>query len=77
MTKNGATKVKVTHLGTVDSGKSGSPTAFATDKGTYLIQGWKVTDGEALAEARRRGIPDHEDIVEVPADLLRFLPTGE
>ncbi len=66
--------MKITHLGTVDSGKSGSPTAFATDRGTYLIQGWKVTDEEALAEAQRRGLPAHEDIVEVPAELLRFLP---
>ncbi len=66
--------MKITHLGTVDSGKSGSPTAFATDRGTYLIQGWRVTDEEALAEAQRRGLPTHEDIVEVPAELLRFLP---
>jgi hypothetical protein len=66
--------VKIRHLGTVDSGKSGSPTAFATDRGTLLIQGYKVTDEEALAEARRRGLPDHEDIVEVPMSLLRFLP---
>jgi hypothetical protein len=72
----GATAMKVTHLGTVDSGKAGSPTAFATDRGTYLIQGWKVADEEALAEARRRGLPDHEDIVEVPAELLRFLPVA-
>jgi hypothetical protein len=70
----GATAVKVTHLGTVDSGSSGSPTAFATDRGTFLIQGWKVADEQALTEARRRGLPEHEDIVEVPAELLRFLP---
>lgn len=66
--------MKLTHLGTVDSGKSGSPTAFTTDRGTLLIQGWKVTDDEALAEARRRGLPDHEDIVEVPMSILQFLP---
>lgn len=69
--------MKVTHLGTVDSGKVGSPTAFRTDRGTYLIQGWKVVDEEALTEARRRGLPAHEDIVEVPAELLRFLPSGD
>lgn len=68
--------MKITHLGTVDSGKSGSPTVFATDRDTLLIQGWKVGDEEALAEARRRGLPDHEDIVEVPMSILRFLPTG-
>ena len=68
--------MKIRHLGTVDSGKSGSPTVFATDRGTLLVQGWKVDDEEALAEARRRGLPDHEDIVEVPMGILRFLPTG-
>ena len=68
--------MKIRHLGTVDSGKSGSPTVFATDRGTLLVQGWKVDDEEALAEARRRGLPDHEDIVEVPVGILRFLPTG-
>ena len=69
--------MKLAHLGTVDSGKTGSPTAFATDRGTFLVQGWKVTDEEALTEARRRGLPDHEDIVEVPAELLRFFPRPE
>lgn len=69
--------VKVTHLGTVDSGKSGSPAAFATDRGTFLIQGYKVTDEEALAEVRRHGLPDHEDIVEVPLSVLQFLPRQE
>jgi len=39
--KFGATAVKIMHLGTVDSGKTGSPTAFATERGTYLIQGWR------------------------------------
>jgi hypothetical protein len=66
--------MKVTHLGTIDSGKTGSPSAFATDRGTFLIQGWKVTDPEALAELQRRGLPDHETAVEVPASLLPFLP---
>ena len=68
--------MKIRHLGTVDSGKSGSPTVFATDRDTLLIQGWKVDDEEARAEAHRRGLPDHEDIVEVPMSLLRFLPAG-
>jgi hypothetical protein len=66
--------MKVTHLGTVDSGKTGSPSVFGTDRGTFLVQGIKVTDEEALEAVRRRGLPDHEDVVEIPADLLRFFP---
>ena len=62
--------MKVTHLGTVDSGKSGSPAAFATDRGTFLIQGYKVTDEEALAEVHRHGLPDHEDVVEPHARVV-------
>lgn len=48
-----------------------SPTLFATDRTdrkTFLVQGWKVTDRDALADAGT--IPDHEDIVEVPHEIL-------
>ncbi|WP_086820241.1 hypothetical protein [Allokutzneria sp. NRRL B-24872] len=68
--------MKLTHLGT-ESGTSGCPTAFATDRGTFVIQGWKVTDGDALAEMRRRGLPEHETAVEIPAALLKHLPLDD
>lgn len=68
--------MKLTHLGTPESGATGCPSAFATDHGTYVVQGWKVTDSEALAELRRRGLPDHETAVEIPAALLPYLPTA-
>lgn len=52
--------------------KSGqSPTVYATDRGTYVVQGWRVLDEEALASMT---VPDHETAVEIPAALLRFLP---
>ena len=38
------------------------------------MQGWKVTDQEALAVMR---IPDHETAVEIPSALLRFVPPAE
>lgn len=66
--------MKLTHLGTVDSGKVGSPSLFATDRGTYLVQGWKVGDPQAHDQLRERGLPDHEDVVEVPAALFAFVP---
>jgi hypothetical protein len=54
------------------SSKDGEcPTLYATDRGTYVIQGWRVTDTEALAAM---DIPDHETAIEVPRDLLGFAP---
>lgn len=47
---------------------------FATDKGTYVVQGWKIADEAALAELRKRGLPDHETAVEIPAALFRHFP---
>jgi hypothetical protein len=67
--------MRLTHLGT-ESGETGCPSAFATDQGTYVVQGWRVTDPEALAELRRLGLPDHETAVEIPAKLLAHLPTS-
>lgn len=50
-----------------------SPTLFATDRTdrvTYIAQGWKVTDPQALAEIG--GVPDHETLVEIPEDVLKI-----
>jgi hypothetical protein len=65
--------MKLIHLGT-ESGKTGCPSVFATDRGTLVVQGWKITDSEALAELRRRGLPDHETAIEIPAALVRHFP---
>jgi hypothetical protein len=62
--------VKLTHLGT-SSDINGCPTLYATDRGTFVVQGWKVTDPEALSAMN---VPDHESAVEIPAALLRFTP---
>lgn len=48
-----------------------SPTLYLSDRGTYVIQGWKVTDPEALSQLK---IPDHETCIEVPKGLMRYLP---
>jgi hypothetical protein len=40
--------VELTHLGT-ESGIGGCPALYATERGTYVIQGWRVTDARALA----------------------------
>ena len=44
-----------------------SPTLYRTDTGSFVVQGWKITDQEAL---RALNLPEHETAVEVPAALL-------
>lgn len=65
--------VKLTFLGTTSS-QGQCPNLYATDRGTYVVQGYKITDPEALATLRERGLPDHETVVEIPAALLDFAP---
>jgi hypothetical protein len=43
------------------------PTIYATDRGTFVIQGYPVTDADLEP-------PEGEVLVEVPAALLRDLP---
>ncbi|MGH3697192.1 MAG: hypothetical protein ACRDRX_24960 [Pseudonocardiaceae bacterium] len=50
-----------------------SPTLFATDRAdrvTYIAQGWTVTDPQALADIGP--VPDHETLIEIPEDVLKF-----
>ncbi len=47
-----------------------SPTLYATDQGTYLVQGWKVTDPEILAKL---DVPESETVVEIYARLMTHL----
>lgn len=67
--------MQLTHLGT-ESGQTGCPSVYATDRGTYVIQGWRITDTDALATLTDRGLPDHETAVEIPAALLKHLPAA-
>lgn len=62
--------MKLTLL-TSESKNGQSPTLYATDRGTYVVQGWRLTDAEALSAM---DIPGHETAVEIPAALLRFAP---
>jgi hypothetical protein len=62
--------MRLTHLGT-ESGDNGCPSLYATDRGTYVIQGWRVLDAEALGQM---DIPDHETAIEVPRTLLSHAP---
>lgn len=53
-----------------DSQPKQSPTLFATDRDSYVVQGWIVTAPEILAMIVLR---DDETIVEVPAALMAHL----
>jgi hypothetical protein len=61
--------MRLTFLGK-ESQPSDSPTLFATDRGSYVVQGWIVTDPEILAMIV---ISDGEAVVEVPAALMAHL----
>ena len=45
-----------------------SPAVYQTDRGTYLIQGWKVDDKERQQTEDFRA--DHEEVVEIPPELI-------
>lgn len=47
-----------------------SPTLFATDRDSYVVQGWIVTDPEILVMI---AMPGDETIVEVPTTLMAHL----
>lgn len=57
-----------------ESGNTGSPRVYTTDRGTLVIQGYKVEDPTALGDAK---VPEHETLVEIPYSLLKFLPREE
>lgn len=66
--------MRVTFLGKDPGSIEGeSPTLFATDRTdrvTYIAQGWKVTDAQALADIGP--VPDHETLTEIPEDVLKM-----
>jgi len=53
-----------------DSKNGACPALYVTDRGTYVVQGWTVTDPEALGDLRN--VLDGESFVEVPKKVLRF-----
>ena len=46
------------------------PTLYATDRGTYVVQGRTVTDPEALGDLRN--VLEGESFVEIPRKVLDF-----
>jgi len=52
-----------------DSNPTGSPTVYRTDRETWVVQGWMVTDSDALAQMN---LPDGETAVEIPDGMIKF-----
>jgi hypothetical protein len=52
------------------SGGGGCPALYATDRGSYVVQGRKVTDPVALADLR--DLATDETAVEVPLEVLQI-----
>ena len=49
-----------------------SPAVYLDDvSGNYLLQGWRVTDVERLAQL---DIPAHETVIEFPRRMMQFFP---
>jgi hypothetical protein len=56
-----------------DSVPNQSPTLYRTDRKSWLVQGWVVSDPAVLAEMN---IPDGETAVEIPDRLVPFFQEG-
>lgn len=52
---------------------NGSPTLYRTDRQTWIVQGWGVTNPEALAYLK---LPPGETCVEIPDRLVKFFQTN-
>jgi hypothetical protein len=59
--------------GDPNSVPDGSPTLYRTDRESWVVQGWVVTDAEALAAMR---IPAGETCVEIPDRMIPFFTQG-
>lgn len=68
------TDMRLTFIGSPSRGGS-CPTIYATDRGTYAVQGTLITDPEALADLH--DLLPSECVVEVPAELFRYAPDQE
>jgi hypothetical protein len=51
-----------------ESNPDNCPSVYRTDRDSWIIQGWVVSDAEAPAEM---AIPEGESAVEIPDRLLR------
>jgi len=58
--------MNLTKISGACSDKVTCPTVYETDRGTVVVQGYQVTDGEALSQL---DLPAGEGAVEIPRSL--------
>ncbi|WP_371779144.1 hypothetical protein [Streptosporangium subroseum] len=63
------------HLLGKDSKAGSCPALYETDRDTYVVQGYLVTDPEALASLV--DVLPGETFVEIPKSILRYAPQEE
>ena len=69
------TAMRLTFIGKdPDSNPTGSPTVYRTDRETWVVQGWNITDPEALSQMN---IPAGETAVEIPDRMIQFFRQGD
>jgi hypothetical protein len=52
-----------------ESNPTGSPTLYRTDRGSWIVQGWVVTEPDTLAQMT---IPEGESCVEIPDRMIQY-----
>jgi hypothetical protein len=68
--QNEETAMRLTFIGKdPESNPTGSPTVYRTDRETWVVQGWMVTEPDALAQMN---IPGGEAAVEIPDRMIQF-----
>ncbi|MGL5809583.1 MAG: hypothetical protein ACRCYQ_06550 [Nocardioides sp.] len=55
--------------GDPDSAPNGSPTLYKTDRESWVVQGWVVSDSDALGQL---DVPEGETVVEIPDRMIPF-----
>lgn len=69
-TRQGISPMELTFVAVdPESAPQGSPTLYKTDRGSWVVQGWIVTDPGALAQLK---LPDGETAVEIPDRMIPF-----
>jgi hypothetical protein len=64
--------MRLRYLGkTAGSAEVKSEALYATDRDTFVVQGKRVTDPQAIADLR--DFADDEIVAEVPANVLRLV----
>lgn len=55
--------------GDPNSTPDNSPTLYKSDRGSWVVQGWEVTDPETLSMLN---VPTGETVVEIPDRMIPF-----